>query len=91
MYDSTLKSTTEIPEWLAKVKTTLLPKNDETMNPKDYRPIALQNMLKLYTSCINQMLQNHCEMNNITTEQAGVRKMFGDISNSCLLKKNSYR
>ena len=76
MYDSKLKGTTEIPEWLAKTKTTLLPKNDETMNPKNYRPIALQNiMLKLYTSCINQMLQNHCEMNNIiTTEQAGGKK-----------------
>ena len=77
MYDSTLKSTTEIPEWLAKVKTTLLPKNDETMNPKDYRPIALQNMLKLYTSCINQMLQNHCEMNNITTASRCKKDVWG--------------
>ena len=55
MYDITLKGTTDIPEWLAKAKTTLLPKNDETMNPKNYRSIALRNiMLKLYTSCINK-------------------------------------
>ena len=32
-------------------------------------------MLKLYTSCINQFLQDHCEINKIvTTEQAGRKK-----------------
>ena len=32
-------------------------------------------MLKLYTSCINQFLQDHCEINKIvTTEQAGGMK-----------------
>ena len=53
--------------------TRLLPKTDETENASNYRPIACQNiMLKLYTSCINQFLQDHCEINKIvTTEQAG--------------------
>ena len=32
-------------------------------------------MLKLYTSCINQFLQDHCEINKIvTTEQADGKK-----------------
>ena len=35
---------------MAKAKTILLPKNDQTNWTKNYRPIALQNiMLKLYT------------------------------------------
>ena len=52
----------EIPDWLTKAKTVLLPKNNDTRNPKNYRPIALQNiMLKLYTKCINYLLQQHRE------------------------------
>ena len=67
----------------------LLPQNDERMNPKNYRPIALQNiMLKLCTSCINQMLQNHCEMNNIVTaEQAGGKKDVWGCFEQLLIKK----
>ena len=40
---------------------------------KNYHPIACQNlMFKLYTSCINTFLQEHCEINDIvTTEQVG--------------------
>ena len=43
---------------------------------KNYRTIVCQNiMLKLYTSCINRFLQNHCEINKIiTAEQAGGKK-----------------
>ena len=45
-----------------KAKTVLLPKKNDTHNPKNYRPIALQNiMVKLYTKCINYLLQWHCE------------------------------
>ena len=69
----------------------LLPQNDERMNPKNYRPIALQNiMLKLCTSCINQMLQNHCEMNNIVTaEQAGGKKDVWGCFEQLLIKKKT--
>ena len=32
-------------------------------------------MLKVHTSCINEFLQDHCEINKIiTTEQAGGKK-----------------
>ena len=59
--------------------TCLLPKDDETENTKNYWRVACQNiMLKLYTSCINQFLQDHCETNKITTEQAGGKKDSGD-------------
>ena len=61
---------------MAKAKTILLPKNDQTNWAKNYRPIALQNiMLKLYTGCINQFLQDHYQRSNIiTVEQAGGKK-----------------
>ena len=53
-----------------------LQKNSETRNPKNYRIVALHNIiLKLYTSCINQYLQHHCEVHDIvTTEQGGGKK-----------------
>ena len=39
----------DIPEWLAQALTRLFPKNIEIENPKNYQPIACQNMmLKLY-------------------------------------------
>ena len=58
LFNKALNELIDTPEWLARALTRLLPKNDETENPKNYRPIACQNiMLKLYTSCINQFLQ----------------------------------
>ncbi|XP_014781021.1 uncharacterized protein LOC106876820 [Octopus bimaculoides] len=42
----------------------------------NYRPIACLNiMYKLYTICLNQFFQDHCELNNIVTdEEAGGKK-----------------
>jgi len=76
LFNQALNGRIEIPKWIAKAKTTLRSKNKETKNPKNYQPIALQNiMLKLYTSCINKFIQHHFESNNIvTTEQAGGKK-----------------
>ena len=76
LYNDTFTGLTKIPTWMAKAKTILLPKNDQTDWAKNYRPIALQNIkLKLYTGCINQFLQDHCKRSNIiTAEQAGGKK-----------------
>ena len=73
----------EIPDWLTKAKTVLLPKNSDTCNPKNYCPTALQNnMLKLYTKCINYLLKQHCEKHSIITiEQIG-GKTFGAVPNN---------
>ena len=52
-----------IPMWLIVIRTTLLAKNNDTKNPKNYRPIACQNSLyKVYTSIINSFFK-------ITVEQ----------------------
>ena len=45
-------------------------------------------MLKLYTNCINQLLQHHCDINNIvTTEQAGGKKDVWGCLEQLLINK----
>ena len=65
-----------LPNWLVKGKTILLPKHQETGIAKNYRPIACLNITyKLYTSLLNQFLENHWTTNNIITlEEAGGKK-----------------
>ena len=89
LFNQALNGRVEIPKWMAKAKTSLLSKNKETKNPKNYRPIALQNiMLKLYTSCINKFIQHHCVTNNIvTTEQAGGKKDVWGCLEQLLINK----
>ena len=64
------------PTWLSTTKTTLLPKNTDTHIAKNYRLIALLNvMYKIYTSCINIFLRDHVlHKSIITNEQAGGKK-----------------
>ena len=70
LFDKTFSELINTPEWLSRALTSLLPKNDETENPKLYQLIACLNiMLKLYTSCINQLLQDHCEIYKIVTTE----------------------
>ena len=45
-------------------------------------------MFKLYTSCINTFVQQHCEMNNIvTTEQAGGKRGVWGCLEQLLINK----
>ena len=72
----------QIPMWLIVIGTTLLAKNNDTKNPKKYRPIACQNsMYKVYKSIINSFLQDHCGINNIICEEqaAGKQGSWGCI------------
>ena len=63
----------EIPQWLTLVRTILQPKNKDTHETKNYRPIACENtMFKLYTGILASFVNEHCNENNvITKEQAG--------------------
>ena len=76
LYKSTLVNDQVLPTWLSTAKTTLLPKITDTDIAKNYRPIALLNMMyKIYTSCINMFLTDHVlHKNIITNEQAGGEK-----------------
>ena len=75
-YENLLQQRTELPRWLTLTRTTMLPKNKDTDNPKNFRPKACQNnMFKLYTAIIANFLDNHCQQNNIITlNQAGGKK-----------------
>ena len=75
-FQNILNGVSEFPPQLILAKTVLIPKNEDTFNPKNYRPIACLNLMyKLYTSCLNMFIQDHCESNNIITdEQAGGKR-----------------
>ena len=63
LFSNKFNGNTEIPDWITKAKTVLLPKNNDTGNPKNYCQIVLQNNYtqKLYTKFINYLLKRHCE------------------------------
>lgn len=75
-YNNLIDNPTEIPNWLMSGKTILIPKNSDTADPKNYRPIACLNTIyKNLTSIIAQRLQNYLEINKILPyEQKGCRK-----------------
>ena len=85
----TFEGKVSIPNWLSTAKTTLVAKNEITNVAKNYRPIACLNILyKIYTSCLNTFLQDHCETNNIVTlEQAGGKRGVWGCTEQLLLNK----
>ena len=86
-YENLLQQRTELPRWLTLTRTTMLPKNKDTDNLKNFRPIACQNnMFKLYTAIIANFLDNHCQQNNIITlNQAGEKKVTWGYIDQLLL------
>ena len=82
LFEKTFNGEGELSLWLTTASTVLLPKNNDTHVAKNYRPIALLNiMYKLYKSCINSFLSDHLLRNNIITpEQAGGKQgVWGTI------------
>ena len=62
----------DMPDWIATMRTILLPKNSDTHDPKNYRPIGCQNThYKVYTSLLAHFIQNHCVSNNIIAPAQG--------------------
>ena len=61
--------------------TLLLSKDKDTNQPKNYRPVAMQNtMYKVYTAILAEFIMDHCEKNNIITEeQAAKDEASGDV------------
>ena len=68
----------------------LLPKNERIQEAKSHRPTTWLNIMhKLYTSCLNSFLCNHCETNKIITpEQAGGKKKVWGTTEQPLLNKS---
>ena len=86
IFEKMFKNEVEIPQWAPLVRTTLLAKNKNTHEAKNYRPIACENiMFKLYTGMLASFVTEHCIDNNIITpEQAGWKKAHGDARNNYL-------
>ena len=71
-----IKDLKQTPDWLVQEATNLLPKKEETLIPKNYRPIAcLPTTFKILTSVITDRLYSHLEKEAIMTpEQRGGKK-----------------
>ena len=89
LYQNINTNNTSIPKWLIKTRTTLLAKNDQTHNPKNFRPIACENlMMKVYTGCIAALLEEHCVENEVIyPEQAGAKKGMWGCTDQLLINK----
>ena len=75
LYQHTYTGNLALPPWLTLTKTSLLPKNVEKELAKNYRPIACLNfMYKIYTSCLNLFLYDHCHYHKIITSERAVAK-----------------
>jgi hypothetical protein len=64
-----------IPEWLTAGVTYLVPKNENTENPKNYRPVScLPTTYKLITSIISRHMQKYMDNGNLLPkEQKGYK------------------
>ena len=89
LYHNTYSGKETFPTWLTEAKATLLAKNEHTNNAKNYRPIACLNVTyKMYTSCWNIFLTDHCNQNNSTSEQAPVKKGVWGYTEQILINKS---
>lgn len=66
-----IKSPETMPEYVTLGTTYMLPKDKSDMkNPAKYRPITcLQNIYKIITSCISEIIYRHTNSNSILAEQ----------------------
>ena len=59
-----------IPEWLTAGVTYLIPKNEDTENPKNYRPVTcLLTTYKLLTSFISRRMQKYMDTENLLPKE----------------------
>ena len=74
-YSQIMQDPSLTPEWLVEGTTNLPPKKEETLIPRNYRPIAcLPTTFKILTSVITDRLYNHLEKESIMTPEQRGRK-----------------
>ena len=78
-----------MPSWLTKGTTYLLPKSDETEDPKNYRPITcLSTTYKLLTSILTEKTYSHLTDHGILpAEQKGCRRGSYGCKDQLLINK----
>lgn len=76
LINDALQNSNTLPPFLTQGITFIKPKNNNTNNPANYRPITcLPTLYKIITSLISQKIYSHLIDNNIlTNEQKGCRK-----------------
>ena len=75
----------QIPEWLTAGVTFLVPKNEDTENPKNYTPVTcLPTIYKLITSIISRRTQKYADGEKLMPkEQKGCSRGQKDAKISC--------
>ena len=88
-YNKIVKESNENPLWLTQGVTYLLPKAQETNNPKNYRPITcLPTSYKVLTSIITERTYSHLEeINLMPAEQKGCKKGSYGCKDQLLINK----
>ena len=88
-YNLIMKEPEKTPEWLTRGTTHLLPKNETTENPKNYRPITcLSTTYKALTSILSNRTYQYLEENNLLpVEQKGCRRGSYGCKDQLLINK----
>lgn len=69
-FNTIVNNPQSMPKFLTAGITYLLPKNEQTKNPANYRPITcLCTTYKLLTSCITNKIYDHCMKHSILAEE----------------------
>ena len=89
VYNEIIKYPINKPEWLTKGITYLLPKSQDTLQPKNYRPITcLPVMYKILTTLMSERIYSHLQSNNILPEeQKGCRKKSRGCKDQLLISQ----
>jgi len=88
-YNNILKNPEQSPEWLTEGVTFLIPKSEDTENPKNYKPIScLPTMYKVLTSIITERAYIFLAGNNLLPKaQKGCRRRSYGCKDKLLINK----
>ena len=82
IYNEMLRNPDDIPTWIFKGITRLVPKTTDTKNPANYRPITcLPIVYKILSSILTSRMVEHLQTNNLIPEEqkGGIADCYGCI------------
>ena len=93
-YNTICLNPTTMPSWMTEGKTTLIPKNENTTSPKNYRPITcLPTSYKLLTLILSDKIYNHITKKQssgspiLQFEQKGCRRLARGCKDQLMIDK----
>ena len=89
LFNETIENPDLAPSWFCQGTTFLLPKTNETLDPKNYRPITcLSTSYKILTSVLSERLYKHLDENKIfPIEQKGCKRGSYGCKDQLLINK----